>query len=100
MRNSMCEYAWENGKAERLNGIIKNNYLAHYTIKSFEQLRKSVDRAVSLYNKDRPHKSLKYQTPMQYEKQLLILQQQTKPMVTESLDAKVQILRGIEPLKT
>jgi putative transposase len=26
-RNSMCEYAWENGKAERINGVIKNNYL-------------------------------------------------------------------------
>src|SRR5665811_1874753 len=27
--NSMCEYPWENGKAERLNGVIKNNYLIH-----------------------------------------------------------------------
>lgn len=29
IRNSMCEYAWENGKAERINGVIKNNYLRH-----------------------------------------------------------------------
>ncbi len=28
--NSMCEYAYENGKAERLNGVIKNNYLSTY----------------------------------------------------------------------
>jgi putative transposase len=27
MHNSMCEFAYENGKVERLNGIIKNNYL-------------------------------------------------------------------------
>jgi putative transposase len=87
MKNSMCEYAWENGKAERLNGIIKNNYLKHYSINSFEQLKKNVDRAVSLYNNDRPHKSLKYQTPIEYENKLLILQQQTKPKMTESLDA-------------
>jgi len=27
MRNSMCEYAWENGKAERINGVIKTTIL-------------------------------------------------------------------------
>ena len=27
MKNSTGEYAYENGKAERLNGVIKNNYL-------------------------------------------------------------------------
>lgn len=87
MRNSMCEYAWENGKAERLNGIIKNNYLIHYAIKSFEQLQKCVDRAVYLYNNDRPHKSLNYKTPVEFENNLLLLYQQTKPTMTESLDA-------------
>lgn len=87
IRNSMCEYAWENGKAERLNGIIKNNYLIHYAIKSFEQLQKHVDRAVYLYNYERPHKSLNYITPLGFEKNLLLLYQQTKPTMTESLDA-------------
>ena len=83
----MCEYAYENGKAERLNGIMKNNYLIHYHIKSFVQLTKCVDRCVSLYNKERPHKSLKYAAPVQFENEIVILQQQTKPMMTESLDA-------------
>ena len=87
MRNSMCEYAWENGKAERLNGIIKNNYLKHYRIKSYEQLQKSVDQAVYLYNYERPHKSLNYIAPVEYEKKLLLLQEQTKLTMTESLDA-------------
>ena len=87
MKNSMCEYAYENGKAERLNGIIKNNYLRHYTIKNFEQLSKSVDLCVSLYNNERPHKNLKYATPVEFEKQLVLLQKQTKLKMTESLDA-------------
>lgn len=66
-RNSMCECAYENGKAERINGTIKNNYLKHYSIKTYLQLVKKVDRAVKLYNEQRPHKSLKYQTPYAFE---------------------------------
>jgi putative transposase len=70
-KNSMCEYAWENGKAERINGIIKNNYLIHRKIETMGDLLKEVDRAVTLYNQKRPHKNLKYNTPMNFEKQLL-----------------------------
>lgn len=88
MRNSMCEFAYENGKAERLNGIIKNNYLRFYTIETFHELQKGVDRAVTLYNDHRPHKALNYQCPAGYEKNSVLLQQQTKLTMTESLDAK------------
>lgn len=28
-KNSMCEMAYQNGQAERINGVIKNNYLPH-----------------------------------------------------------------------
>ncbi len=73
IRNSMCEYAWENGKAERINGTIKNNYLVHYKINSYEGLVKCVDRAVQLYNTERPHKALRYIAPVRYEKELSIL---------------------------
>lgn len=69
-RNSMCTYPWENGLAERINGIIKNNYLVHWNIKSFKQLTKAVDRAVSLYNNKKPHVRLKRMTPVEYEKKL------------------------------
>lgn len=88
IRNSMCEMAYENGKAERLNGIIKNNYLKYCNINTFEELKKNVDRVVALYNVEKPHKALKYKTPLSFENNLLILHQQTKPTMTESLDAK------------
>jgi putative transposase len=88
MRNSMCEYAWENGKAERINGVIKNNYLKHKKIKSFEQLVKNVDQSVTLYNNDKPHKALKYKSPIEFEKSCTFeLEKQTLTMI-ESLDAK------------
>lgn len=71
LRNSMCEYAWENGKAERLNGVIKNNYLKHRTIKNFKDLAKEVDRTVSLYNTQKPHIALNRKTPYDVETEYL-----------------------------
>jgi putative transposase len=65
--NSMCEYAWENGKAERVNGVIKNNYLRHREIDSFDTLKKEVDRSVYLYNNDKPHIKLHRKTPVGFE---------------------------------
>ncbi|MCK5169106.1 MAG: integrase core domain-containing protein [Bacteroidales bacterium] len=65
--NSMCEYAWENGKAERLNGVIKNNYLIHRDINSFEELLREVDRSVYLYNFEKPHIELQRNSPIEFE---------------------------------
>ena len=68
--NSMCEYPWENGKAERINGIIKNNYLKYRNINTFEELIKEVDRSVYLYNYEKPHIMLNRKTPIQFEKSI------------------------------
>lgn len=75
--NSMCEYAWENGKAERLNGVIKNNYLKHRDINSFEDLQKELDRSVSLYNSEKPHIALQRRTPEEFENSYICNGQQT-----------------------
>ncbi len=66
----MCKYAWENPFAERINGVIKNNYLKHWEIKTFSQLIERVYRAVKLYNHEKPHKSLKRLTPIGFEKSI------------------------------
>ena len=70
-KNSMCEYAWENGKAERINGIIKNNYLIPWGTKTPSDLMKNIDRAVKLYNEDKPHIRLGKLSPIEFEKNLL-----------------------------
>ena len=72
-QNSMCEFSYDNGMVERLNGVIKNNYLKHKRIESLKNLIKEVDRTVKLYNNERPHKSLKYVTPKSYEEKILHL---------------------------
>jgi len=100
IRNSMCEYAWENGKAERINGVIKNNYLRHRSIKTFAQLVSEVDRAVRLYNADKPHIALQRKSPITFENELLSLQQQTLPKMTGSLNAKTRILGASSPFKS
>lgn len=66
IKNSMCETAQENGMAERLNGVIKRNYLQHRHITTFRQLCKELDRIVYLYNFEKPHKKLKRMTPVDF----------------------------------
>ena len=96
----MCEYAWENGKAERINGVIKNNYLAHKTISSYSELVKEVDRTVSLYNSDKPHIGLQRKSPITFEKELVLLQQQTKRKMTESFEAKRRSKGALSPIRS
>jgi putative transposase len=68
---SMCNSAYENAHMERLNGIIKNEYLVHYNIKSFEQLIYMLPKAVKAYNEDRIHWELdNFLCPIQFEKSL------------------------------
>lgn len=100
--NSMCKNAYENGKAERVNGVIKNNYLRHKQIDSPEKLVKEVDRAVHLYNNDKPHIELKRKSPIQFENNLLLLARQETAKMTKSFDAKTNeslFFEGIEPSK-
>lgn len=97
MRNSMCEYAYQNGKSERINGTIKNNYLKHWKIRNLGELTRCVDRAVRLYNEDKPHSSLDRMTPVEFETSLLNLVRQNNTTMTESVDAKIQINRASSP---
>ena len=48
----------ENALAERLNGILKDEYLNDKPVTSMVQARKVLARDVCLYNEDRPHMSI------------------------------------------
>ena len=48
----------ENAIAERINGILKEEYLKHYSIKTIEEAKEVLDFNIKLYNKDRPHNSI------------------------------------------
>lgn len=67
LRNSMCKEVYENPHAERINGIIKNNYLKCYRPEDFNQLKQMLKRAVDNYNNGKPHRSLDEVTPVFFE---------------------------------
>jgi len=67
---SMTEdmHCYENALAERVNGIIKQEYGLGSTFKTKHQAINSVKQAVLFYNTRRPHTSLKYKTPNEVHK--------------------------------
>ena len=67
MINSMTEEkVYENSHAERLNGIIKNNYLYPYGPTNMTSLKRLLDKAVFMYNTGKPHKALGKLTPSMF----------------------------------
>ncbi len=53
----------ENAIAERVNGILKEEYLNHYQTNNLGEAKKQIARAINLYNNDRPHMSIGNFTP-------------------------------------
>jgi len=62
---SMTEimHCYENSMAERVNGILKQEYEMDRTFRTKAQARKAFEQAVWLYNHRRPHLSLDYRFP-------------------------------------
>ena len=67
IQSSMCESVYENAHAERINGTVKNDYLAYYAPKDYQQLIMLTDKAVKMYNFYRPHSALANISPADYE---------------------------------
>lgn len=68
---SMGEKGQENAYAERLNGIIKDEYLKYRDINNLSQLTREVSKTVQHYNKERRHRSLPgWQTPPGFDREL------------------------------
>jgi transposase InsO family protein len=63
----------ENAIAERINGIIKNEYLEQFQIRDREHTEELLQNAVNLYNTERPHMSTSMLAPqMVYTKNLKV----------------------------
>jgi putative transposase len=75
IRISMCNEVYENTHIERVNGTIKNDYLKHYAIDNFNDLKKGLKKAVQIYNDCKPHCALIHNAkripPVQFELELI-----------------------------
>lgn len=77
LRNLNCHVSMglkgqDNAYAERINGIIKNEYLKYWSINSLTTLKRKLKKAVNHYNSTRPHNHLPDRfSPIQFEKVLL-----------------------------
>ena len=80
MRCSMCDEVLQNAHSERINGTIKNQYLAHWhsSIGSEPQLHAAVKRAVTAYNTERHHSALGM-SPVAFEAHLTTLTDEQRP---------------------
>jgi putative transposase len=65
MRISMTETSdpRDNAIAERVNGILKNELMAHLVPENFTQAKAMLDEAVRIYNEERLHMSIDFEVP-------------------------------------
>ena len=68
---SMTEerHCYENAKAERVNGILKQEYGLGGTFRTKALAKEAFGQAVQLYNHRRPHQALGYRIPAQVHAQ-------------------------------
>jgi len=65
MLSSMTDdnHCYQNSVAERLNGILKDEFNLDMVFRTFDELKAAVDKAIRVYNTKRFHTSLGLKTP-------------------------------------
>jgi len=77
---SMAECAQDNAYAERINGIIKNEYLKHFHITGLAKLKVLLAKAVRQYNERRIHNALPGRTtPSKFAQGIVNLSIEERP---------------------
>ena len=64
---SMGLTAQDNAYAERINGTIKTEYIYGWKPKTYNQLKRQIDKAVNNYNNHRLHNHLNRLNPVEFE---------------------------------
>jgi len=90
---SMAEDSLQNGYAERLNGVIKNQYLDYRPIYSLKSLTEYTNSSIEAYNTEKPHSGLLHgMAPIAFEIYIKTIKE--KPAMILH-DFKAQGLRGV-----
>ena len=77
---------YENAIAERVNGILKNEFLLNRTFTNYSEAVSAVDFAVDKYNHARPHASCDYLTPATAHEQSGLLKKRWKKKLYNNAD--------------
>jgi len=80
-RISIAKNCLENGSAEQLNGVVKNDYLINYEIRNVKHLNKILQKIKKLINEEKPVALLGYRTPIEFEKYIKGLSNKDRPKV-------------------
>jgi len=57
------DHVYENALAERVNGILKDEFMIDIGFSSMKEAIKAISESIKIYNEERLHLSLKYKTP-------------------------------------
>ena len=68
----------ENAIAERINGILKEEYLMHYEVGNLSEAEDVLTNSVNCYNQQRPHMSCGWLTPALVHEQNLVIKKEWK----------------------
>lgn len=79
---SHAQSCFENGLSERTNGIIKNEYLVDYEIKSLNHLNSILKRIKRDHNQIWPSKRLGYKTPQAFAAEIQDCRISDRPLKT------------------
>lgn len=82
VRPSHARNCLENGLSERTNGIVKNEYLIDYNIKSVNHLNKVLKKIKHQVNQVWPSKTLGYLTPMKFAEKMRQINSEQRPVKT------------------
>lgn len=78
---SMCKLPQENAYSERVQGTIKQEYLYPESLTK-KTLQRKIKQIKRYYNNERPHSSLGYKTPNEFEEYINKLNPEERPQVT------------------
>lgn len=68
----------ENSIAERVNGILKDEWLNHMKLETLAETHRQLDQIIKTYNQQRPHTSLDMNTPECAHNQVGVIKRQWK----------------------
>jgi transposase InsO family protein len=63
---------YDNAVAERVNGILKDEFYCDELFENYEIALASVAQSIMMYNTQRPHLSCSMLTPVQMHRQLIL----------------------------